>query len=653
MLRELGCDEVNQAQDADEAREAIDRGRVDLLMTNWDLPGANGLELVEEVRQQAGPEPPLILLYTSRAGKEDVLRALKAGVDVYLTQPFTRSELKDKLHALLEKRAQRLIGDVLINQDPLEASDDHTLVLVGDGAATKAGLEQSENRHILRFLAGVSTHINSLNARSDSGYIGYVLAQDSPGIATALRKFGERIKLLILTTALPDSGLTIARLVSINRQAHVRIFLVCEDRGLVPEKVRLSLERINVMLVERRQLNNNGLDSLFREYLLPRVPRVASDKAVTPLQIRERLEEDVSNLVSLPILPQVYHQIAQLSRDPHSEIKEWTKALETDPLTRAQVIRRARSPLFGFRGEIGDLDQAVPLLGKNNIVELVASSALRRSFEGVEEEAFDIEGYWVHSLAVALMAQILSLPLDPAQRTARQRNDYARFALDGDALAQLERLNLAGRLPLLEGQDPFIGGIMHDIGKVALIRSYPGLLEPILDQLKARDWNVPMGMAEENLAGGAHHCEVGRILAQSWNLGESICQVVERHHTPSREDHFSQLIALADFLAAGFFPYPKVAVYPMGRLLRQGEGDNAPSPPAKRQGAKSAEPVTRQAEWDSPTSIEEVDPLERAAFFLPEGLLEWMELETEDLVDLGKALRTRYYQLVQEAVASI
>ena len=60
----------------------------------------------------------------------------------------------------------------------------------------------------------------------------------------------------------------------------------------------------------------------------------------SPKEIRKRIENDIRNMVDLPVLPQVYNQIVALDKDPESEMQDWVSAVETDPLSAAQVIRR-------------------------------------------------------------------------------------------------------------------------------------------------------------------------------------------------------------------------------------------------------------------------------------------------------------------------
>ena len=59
-------------------------------------------------------------------------------------------------------------------------------------------------------------------------------------------------------------------------------------------------------------------------------------------------------IVALPVMPQVFDQIVKLSKDQDSEMQQWIDAIETDPLSRAAVIKRARSPMYGYQGDMDE-----------------------------------------------------------------------------------------------------------------------------------------------------------------------------------------------------------------------------------------------------------------------------------------------------------
>ncbi|MBW6489485.1 response regulator, partial [Sulfurimonas sp.] len=74
---------------------------VDMLITDWNMPEMNGLELVKKVRADARFKDLPIIMVTTEGGKAEVITALKAGVNNYIVKPFTPQVLKEKLGAVM------------------------------------------------------------------------------------------------------------------------------------------------------------------------------------------------------------------------------------------------------------------------------------------------------------------------------------------------------------------------------------------------------------------------------------------------------------------------------------------------------------------------------------------------------------------------
>jgi two-component system phosphate regulon response regulator PhoB len=104
-LRHAGH-EVVQAADAQEAREYIDASMPDLLVLDWMLPDASGAEIARMLRTEPRTSALPIILLTARATESDKLYGFEAGVDDYLTKPFSPRELLARIKALLRRRAR-------------------------------------------------------------------------------------------------------------------------------------------------------------------------------------------------------------------------------------------------------------------------------------------------------------------------------------------------------------------------------------------------------------------------------------------------------------------------------------------------------------------------------------------------------------------
>ena len=100
-LQEAGYRHVEQAGDGREALEKLEGGEFDLVLTDWNMPHLDGLELIRRIRGQERFRTLPILLVTSRQAEEDVLRALEAGANHYIAKPFAAGALCEKVAALL------------------------------------------------------------------------------------------------------------------------------------------------------------------------------------------------------------------------------------------------------------------------------------------------------------------------------------------------------------------------------------------------------------------------------------------------------------------------------------------------------------------------------------------------------------------------
>jgi two-component system, OmpR family, phosphate regulon response regulator PhoB len=103
-LRHQGF-EVVQAADAETAQGEIDRVLPDLVLLDWMLPGASGVQLVRRWRGDPRTRELPVILLTARASEPDKVAGLDAGADDYLTKPFSPAELQARIRAVLRRRA--------------------------------------------------------------------------------------------------------------------------------------------------------------------------------------------------------------------------------------------------------------------------------------------------------------------------------------------------------------------------------------------------------------------------------------------------------------------------------------------------------------------------------------------------------------------
>jgi two-component system chemotaxis response regulator CheY len=105
LLHDLGYPNVEEADDGKTALPMLQAGSFDFLITDWNMPGMHGLDLLKAVREHAKLAHLPVLMLTAEARREQIVTAVEAGVDGYVIKPFTAVTLKDKIDKILESRA--------------------------------------------------------------------------------------------------------------------------------------------------------------------------------------------------------------------------------------------------------------------------------------------------------------------------------------------------------------------------------------------------------------------------------------------------------------------------------------------------------------------------------------------------------------------
>jgi len=101
-LKGMGHTDVVQGEDGVEGWKAIDANPdVDIILTDWNMPNMNGLELVNKIRSDDRFKKTPIVMVTTEGGKKEVIIAMKAGVNNYIVKPFTPDVLRKKLESVL------------------------------------------------------------------------------------------------------------------------------------------------------------------------------------------------------------------------------------------------------------------------------------------------------------------------------------------------------------------------------------------------------------------------------------------------------------------------------------------------------------------------------------------------------------------------
>ncbi|EQB98722.1 chemotaxis response regulator CheY [Photorhabdus temperata] len=103
LLKELGFNNVEEAQDGAEALTKIRSSQFDFIISDWNMPNMDGLELLKVIREDAQLAKIPVLMVTAEAKKENIIAAAQAGASGYVVKPFTAATLEEKLNKIFEK----------------------------------------------------------------------------------------------------------------------------------------------------------------------------------------------------------------------------------------------------------------------------------------------------------------------------------------------------------------------------------------------------------------------------------------------------------------------------------------------------------------------------------------------------------------------
>lgn len=105
LLNQLGFKNIEEAEDGMQAFNKLQSGEFSLVVSDWNMPNMEGIDLLRKVRQSQEPLCSIpFLMVTAEAEKEKVIEAIKSGVDNYIVKPFTLEVLKEKLEKIAEKK---------------------------------------------------------------------------------------------------------------------------------------------------------------------------------------------------------------------------------------------------------------------------------------------------------------------------------------------------------------------------------------------------------------------------------------------------------------------------------------------------------------------------------------------------------------------
>jgi len=103
LLKELGFNNVEEAEDGQDALNKLRGGGFEFVVSDWNMPNLDGLEMLKQIRSDDGLKHLPVLMVTAEAKRDQIIEAAQAGVNGYVVKPFTAQVLKEKIEKIFER----------------------------------------------------------------------------------------------------------------------------------------------------------------------------------------------------------------------------------------------------------------------------------------------------------------------------------------------------------------------------------------------------------------------------------------------------------------------------------------------------------------------------------------------------------------------
>lgn len=209
-----------------------------------------------------------------------------------------------------------------------------------------------------------------------------------------------------------------------------------------------------------------------------------------------RLRATIEAITDLPTLPVVVARITSQIANPSTNAADIGKLIEQDQALTSKVLRLVNSAYYGFPKQIKSIQHAVVILGFNKVKTIIITASVFGAFKGRKPGGLDVRRFWQHSLGTAISSKVVA------------------------------ELIGVGHV----AEDAFIGGLLHDIGKVVMDQYQPNIYGPIVKY--ANDKGILLLEAEQEVM-GLTHAKVGEWMMEKWRLPPTIVHMVSDHHSPN------------------------------------------------------------------------------------------------------------------------
>lgn len=221
---------------------------------------------------------------------------------------------------------------------------------------------------------------------------------------------------------------------------------------------------------------------------------------------RARIDEVILKSMELPVLPATAQRVLSLMADPDVSIEKIKRLISSDPGLATKILMVANSAFYGSNRNIQNLSQAILRMGLNSVRNIVVATSMKNVYKrfGLAEKLL-----WEQLIGSALASNII-----------------------------------AKHTRLSDPEDAFIGGLLHDIGKVVLNNEFPDVFAKVME--KVYNDNVPFSVAEMEVFEFSQR-KVGALVVKKWGFPENLellLRYFDDQEVISKERYLNNLVTI-------------------------------------------------------------------------------------------------------------
>lgn len=238
--------------------------------------------------------------------------------------------------------------------------------------------------------------------------------------------------------------------------------------------------------------------------------------------MNSNLLEQLKTIDHLPVMPSIAANLLELQANPDATVEDMARIISHDPALTALILRYANSALFGFSGQVANLDDAIfRVLGYETVLYMSLGAALGRAFKLPQNGRLSMNTFWKEATYRAALCQQL------ASRMPAESRPSTSIA--------------------------YITGLLHNIGIVIMGNLFQTEFDWLNKMLTSRP-QQSLTTTEKNLF-GCTHSTIGQHLMQYWNMPEEITAVVGEHHTDNYQGNQATYVWLAQLAGQALFAH--------------------------------------------------------------------------------------------------